>query len=193
MGFVGVIGCIAILAVAVIILVIIAIALYNKLVGLRNRSEGAWADIDVQLKKRYNLIPNLVETVKGYAGHERETLENVIKARQQAVQIEGDVAKTAEAENMLTQALRQLFAVSENYPELKANQNFLELQASLEKIEEALSQSRRYYNAVVRDLNIAVEKVPTNIIAGMFNFKKKEYFEVEDVEQREVPKVDFDR
>lgn len=193
MGFVGVIGCIAILAVAAIILVIIAIALYNKLVGLRNRSEGAWADIDVQLKKRYNLIPNLVETVKGYAGHERETLENVIKARQQAVQIEGDVAKTAQAENMLTQALRQLFAVSENYPELKANQNFLELQASLEKIEEALSQSRRYYNAVVRDLNIAVEKVPTNIIAGMFNFKKKEYFEVEDVEQREVPKVDFDR
>ena len=187
MGFVGV------LVIAAIILVIIAIFLYNKLVGLRNRSESAWADIDVQLKKRYNLIPNLVETVKGYAGHERETLENVIKARQQAVQIEGDVAKTAEAENMLTQALRQLFAVSENYPELKANQNFLELQASLEKIEEALSQSRRYYNAVVRDLNTAVEKVPTNIIAGMFNFKKKEYFEVEDVEQREVPKVDFDR
>ena len=191
MGIVGIIGCLAVLAIGVIILVVIAIVLYNKLVGLKNRSENAWADIDVQLKKRYDLIPNLVETVKGYAGHEKETLENVIKARQQAIQITDDVAKMAKAENMLTQALRQLFAVAENYPDLKANQNFLELQKTLETIENALSESRRYYNAVVRDLNTAIEKVPTNIIASIFHFLKREYFEIEDVGQKEPPKVDF--
>lgn len=191
MGIVGIIGCLATFAIAVIILVVIAIVLYNKLVGLKNRSENAWADIDVQLKKRYDLIPNLVETVKGYAGHEKETLENVIKARQQAIQITDDVAKMAKAENMLTQALRQLFAVAENYPDLKANQNFLELQKTLKTIENALSESRRYYNAVVRDFNTTIEKVPTNIIASIFHFLKREYFEIEDVGQKEPPKVDF--
>jgi len=191
MGFAGIIGCLAVLAIGVIILVVIAIVLYNKLVGLKNRSENAWADIDVQLKKRYDLIPNLVETVKGYASHEKETLENVIKARQQAIQITDDVAKMANAENMLTQSLRQLFAVAENYPDLKANQNFLELQKTLETIENVLSESRRYYNAVVRDLNTAIEKVPTNIIASIFHFLKREYFEIEDVGQKEPPKVDF--
>ncbi|MCK5832909.1 LemA family protein [bacterium] len=191
MGFVGIAGCFGILAVFVIALVVIVITLYNKLVGLKNRAENAWADIDVQLKKRYDLIPNLVETVKGYASHESETLENVIKARQQAIQVTDDVAKMAQAENVLTQALRQLFAVAESYPDLKANQNFLELQASLEKIENDLSDSRRYYNAVVRDLNTTVEKVPTNFVAMLFHFTKREYFEIEDVAQKEAPKVDF--
>ncbi len=193
MSIAAVIGCLGVGGVALAILLVVGVMLYNKLVELKNRSENAWADVDVQLKKRYDLIPNLVETVKGYAGHESETLENVIKARQQAIQISGDVAKMAQAENVLSQALRQLFAVAENYPELKANQNFLELQATLEKIENALSDSRRYYNAVVRDLNTAIEKVPTNIIASLFRFVKRDYFEIEDKAQRETPKVDFSK
>jgi len=191
MGIFGIIGCLGILAVGAIILVVIVISLYNKLVGLKNRGENAWADIDVQLKKRYDLIPNLVETVKGYASHESETLENVIKARQQAIQITDDVAKMAKAENVLTQALRQLFAVAESYPDLKANENFLELQRTLETIENALSESRRYYNAVVRDLNTTIEKVPTNFVAMIFHFSKRDYFEIEDIAQKEAPKVDF--
>jgi len=185
------IGCFGIIVVGAVILVVVVVALYNKLVTLKNRSENAWADVDVQLKRRYDLIPNLVETVKGYAGHEKETLENVIKARQQAVQVTGDIAKMAEAENFLTQALRQLFAVAEAYPDLKANQNFLELQATLSDIEEILSQARRYYNAVVRDLNTTVEKVPTNFVAMIFGFKKREYFEIEDAAAREAPTIDF--
>ena len=183
--------CLGLFAVALIILVFVVIGLYNKLVELRNRAENGWADIDVQLKRRYDLIPNLVETVKGYATHERETFENVIKARQQAIQITDDVAKMAGAENMLTQALRQLFAVAEAYPDLKANQNFMDLQNELSNIEEILSQARRYYNAVVRDLNTTVEKVPTNFVAMIFGFKKREYFEIEDEAARVAPKIDF--
>jgi len=189
----GFFGCLGILAVVVIIVAVFVIMLYNRLVGLKNRAESSWADIDCQRKRRYDLIPNLVETVKGYAGHERETFENVTKARQQAIEVTGDVAKMAQAENFLTQTLRSLFALAEAYPELKANQNFLDLQAQLAEIEEVLSQARRYYNAVVRDLNTAVEKVPTNIVAMLFGFKKREYFEIEDAAAREAPKVDFSR
>jgi len=189
----GFFGCLGILAVVVIIVAVFVIMLYNRLVGLKNRAESSWADIDVQLKRRYDLIPTRVETVKGYAGHERETFENVTKARQQAIEVTGDVAKMAQAENFLTQTLRSLFALAEAYPELKANQNFLDLQAQLAEIEEVLSQARRYYNAVVRDLNTAVEKVPTNIVAMLFGFKKREYFEIEDAAAREAPKVDFSR
>jgi len=191
MQVLGIFGCIGIIGALLVLLVVIVVVLYNKLVGLKNRSENAWADIDVQLKRRYDLIPNLVETVKGYAGHERETFESVIKARQQAIQVTDDVAKMAEAENVLTGALRQLFALAENYPELKANQNFMDLQAQLSEIEEILSQARRYYNAVVRDLNTTIEKVPTNFVAMIFGFKKREYFEVEDVAERAAPRVDF--
>jgi len=191
MGAIGIFGCFGILGALLVILVLIVAVLYNKLVGLKNMSEGAWADIDVQLKRRYDLIPNLVETVKGYAGHEKTTLENVTKARQQAIDVTGDVAKMAQAENMLTQALRQLFALAEAYPDLKANQNFLDLQGQLSEIEEVLSQARRYYNAVVRDLNTAIEKIPTNFVAMIFGFKKREYFEIEDEAERRVPTVDF--
>jgi len=183
--------CLGAFAVVLVILVFVGIGLYNRLIDLKNRAENGWADVDVQLKRRYNLIPNLVETVKGYASHERETLENVIKARQQAVDVTGDVAQQAQAENVLTGMLRQLFAVAEQYPELKANQNFLNLQDELSNIEKVLSEARRYYNAVVRDLNTAIERVPTNFIAMIFSFKKREYFEIEDAEAREVPKVDF--
>lgn len=185
--------CLGIFAVALIILVFVGIGLYNKLIEMRNRAENGWADIDVQLKRRYDLIPNLVETVKSYAGHERETLENVTKARQQAIDVTGDVAQQAQAENMITGALRQLFALSESYPNLKANENFMHLQAELANIEEVLSQARRYYNAVVRDLNTMIDRVPTNFIAMIFGFKKREYFEIDDESIREAPKVDFSR
>jgi len=184
--------CLGIFVAGALILALVGVALYNRLVDLRNRGENAWADIDVQLKRRYNLIPNLVETVKGYAGHEKETLENVTKARQQAIEVTGDLEKMAQAENALTRTLRQLFAVAEAYPDLKANESFLDLQNQLSETEDLLSQARRYYNAVVRDLNTAVEKVPTNIVAMLFNFNKREYFEIEDAAAREVPKVDFD-
>lgn len=183
--------CGALVFAVLIILVVVFIALYNKLVMLRNRSDNAWADIDVQLRRRYDLIPNLVETVKGYAGHEKTTLENVVKARQQAVQVVGDFSKMPQAENMLTQALRQLFAVAEAYPDLKANQNFLDLQGQLSRVEEVLSEARRYYNAVVRDLNTAIDVVPTNLVAMLFGFKKREYFELEDDTARQAPKVSF--
>ncbi len=179
-----------IIIIAVIIL-IVAVFLYNRLVKLRNLSEQAWSDIDVQLQRRYNLIPNLVETVKGYAIHERETFENVIKARQQAVNIKDSVPKKARAENFLTQALRQLFAVAEAYPELKANQNFLELQDQLEEVENHIQLARRYYNAVARDLNNAVQMFPSNIVANTFAFHIKDYFELEDVGARIAPEVRF--
>ena len=190
-GPLGIIGCLGAIFVIAIIFGIWGVSLYNKLVKIKNRAENAWADVDVQLKRRYDLIPNLVETVKGYASHEKETLENVIQARQQAIQVTDDVAKMAEAENTLTQALRQLFAVAEAYPDLKANQNFLELQTTLDKIEMELAQARRYYNAVVRDLNTMVETVPTNIVASLFDFDQREYFELEDEAERQAPSVDF--
>ncbi len=182
------------------ILIIVAIALvlwvifsYNRLIVLRTRANEAWADIDVQLKRRYDLIPNLIETVKGYASHEKSVFENVTKARAQAMTAEesGDPKKVAEAENQLTSTLKSLFAVSEGYPELKASNNFMELQRELRDTEDKIQASRRFYNRNVRDLNIKVQMFPTKIIAGMFNFEKKDFFEVDDPKQRENVKVEF--
>ena len=173
----------------IVLLAIFVIGIYNRLVRLRNRVEAAWAQIDVQLKRRHDLVPNLVETVKGYAAHERETLESVIKARQQAVAAEG-VEDQAQAENMLTGALRQLFAVSEAYPDLKANQNFLSLQEELSKTEERIAFSRQFYNEQTLAYDNALETFPSNMVAGMFNFEPKVYFEAEEA-SRAAPKVDF--
>jgi len=178
------------LVIVAVVLVAWAVMAYNGLVRLRERSDGAWADIDVQLKRRYDLIPNLVETVKGYAGHEKETLEGVIAARNQAMSA-GGVAEQAKAENMLTGALKSLFALSEAYPQLQAAGGFQQLQGQLTEIETQISQARRYYNAVVRDYNAKTKTVPTNMIAGSFGFREREYFELDDDVQREAPQVDF--
>jgi len=169
---------------------IAAVAGYNKLVGLRQRSEEAWSDIDVQLKRRTDLIPNLVETVKGYAAHERGTLDAVVRARGAAMTAQTPDTR-AQAENALTSALRQLFALAEAYPDLKANQNFAQLQTSLGEIENAIQDSRRYYNAVVRDFNTTIDTVPTNVIASMFRFAKRQYFELESQQDRQAPRVAF--
>ena len=171
-------------------LVIAIVVTYNKLVGLRQRSEEAWSDIDVQLKRRTDLVPNLVETVKGYAAHERGTLDQVIHARGAAVSAQTPEAR-AQAENQLTGALRQLFALAESYPDLKANQGFRDLQASLTTIEETVQSSRRYYNAVVRDLNTTIDSFPSNQIALFFRFPKRTYFELDRPEDRQVPRVAF--
>jgi LemA protein len=171
-------------------LIVAAIAAYNKLVGLRQRSEEAWSDIDVQLKRRTDLVPNLVETVKGYAAHERGTLDAVVRARGAAMTASTPDTR-AQAENALTGALRQLFALAEAYPDLKANQNFGQLQTSLGEIENAIQDSRRYYNAVVRDLNTTIDTVPTNVIASMFRFAKRQYFELENQQDRQAPRVAF--
>jgi LemA protein len=155
--------------------------------------EEAWSDIDVQLKRRYDLIPNLVETVKGYASHEKETLEKVTKARTDAMaaQSGGDLKKSAEAENMLSSTLKSIFALSENYPDLKANQNFLELQRELSDTENKIQASRRFYNGNVRDFNTKLQVFPTNIMAGMLGFKNREFFEIENEKERENVKVEF--
>jgi len=181
---------VVILVAIVILLTLYGVSIYNSLIKLRNMVRNAWSDIDVQLKKRHDLIPNLVETVKGYAAHEKTVLENITKARSMAAQAKGP-EESAQAENMLTQALRQLFAVVENYPDLKANQNFLALQEELRNVENQIQEARRYYNAVVRDYNIRTESFPSNIIASIFNFKKEEFFEIEEPEEREVPRVQF--
>lgn len=166
-----------------------AMAVYNSLIVLRNKVDEGWSDIDTQLKRRWDLIPNMVETVKGYAKHEKGVFEEVTKARSQAMQ-----AKTpeehAQAENMLSSTLKSLFAVAENYPELKANQNFMDLQATLREVEEHIQMSRRYYNGTVRDYNTKLQVFPNNIIAGMLGFKKREYFEIEEEERKNV-KVSF--
>ena len=179
-----------ILLAVVALLVIFVIAMYNGLVRLRVQCDNAWSDIDVQLKRRYDLIPNLVETVKGYAAHERETLEGVVSARNRAMTTEGPAAK-AEAEGMLTAALRQVFALAEAYPQLRAVESFTQLQGTLNQIEDAIQIARRYYNAVVRDLNTKISVFPSNIIAGMFGFKPREFFEISTPAEREVPKVSF--
>ncbi|PYN81743.1 MAG: hypothetical protein DMD97_01835 [Candidatus Rokuibacteriota bacterium] len=171
-------------------LVVVVIAGYNKLVGLRQRSEEAWSDIDVQLKRRTDLVPNVVETVKGYAAHERTTLDQVIRARGAAVAAQTPEARS-QAENQLTGALRQLFALAESYPDLKANQNFRDLQSSLGEIEETIQNSRRYYNAVVRDFNTTIDSFPSNQIAMFFRFAKRGYFELDRPEDRQVPRVSF--
>ncbi|MBT5849229.1 MAG: LemA family protein [Acidimicrobiaceae bacterium] len=172
-----------------VLLVIFVISFYNKLVKLRNRIENAWAQIDVQLKRRWDLIPNLVETVKGYASHERETLEAVIAARNAATTASGP-AEQAANENMLTGALRQLFAVSEAYPELKANENFLELQEELTATEGRIAYARQHYNDQVTKYNTAIETFPAVVIAGMLGFAEREYFEADD-ESRGNVSVEF--
>lgn len=180
------IGLIA-LVVAVVIYLMYA---YNGLVRLKVQCDNAWSDIDVQLKRRYDLIPNIVETVKGYAAHEKGTLEGVVTARNQAMSAQGPAAK-GEAEGMLTGALRQVFALAEAYPQLRAVESFTQLQNTLNQIEDTLQNARRYYNAVVRDFNTMIEQFPSNIVAGMGNFKQREFFEISAPAEREVPKVSF--
>ncbi len=174
----------------VVLLLAFVAGAYNALVRLRNQVENAWSQIDVQLKRRHDLIPNLVETVKGYAGHERQTLENVIKARNMAVSAQG-VADRAQAENILTGALKSLFAVTEAYPNLKADQSFLRLQEEVASTENKVAFSRQFYNDSVMIFNTRREVFPTNIIANMFNFVRREFFEVNDEAQREAPQVKF--
>jgi LemA protein len=175
------------LAAAIVLWVIL---LYNSLVRMRSMVEEAWSGIDVQLKRRTDLIPNLVSTVKGYAEHEKGTLEEVIRLRGVAQNAQG-VGETAQAQGLLGAALGKLFALAENYPELKANANFAQLQASLAEIEEQVQLARRYYNGAVRNLNIAVESFPSNLVAGRFGFEKAEFFELESPSERAVPKVEF--
>ena len=179
-----------IIVIVVAVLALMLIALYNSLVSKRIRCREAWAQIDVQLKRRYDLIPNLVETVKGYAAHEKETLEAVIAARNAAVSADG-VAAQAEAENMLSGALRQIFALSEAYPNLKANENFAQLQEELTTTENKISFSRQHYNDSVAVYNMARQKFPGNMVAGMFGFKRMEFFELAEQDQREAPQVSF--
>jgi LemA protein len=172
-----------------VVIVFLVIGMYNGLVQLRVRADSAWSDIDVQLKRRHDLIPNLVETVKGYAAHEKGTFENIAKFRSQAMQASSPGDK-AVAENQLTGALKSLFAVAENYPELKASEEFTQLQGSLSQTEDTIQNSRRYYNAVVRDLNTKIQTFPTNILAGMFGFQTRQFFEV-DAADREPVAVKF--
>lgn len=165
------------------LLVLWVIFAYNRFITLVQRAKEAWADIDVQLKRRYDLIPNLVETVRGYMQHEAGTLEKVTKARTAAMEAGGGITQKGEAENMLTDALKSLFAVSEAYPDLKANTNFLELQRELSDTENKIQAARRFYNGVVRDLNTAIQSFPGNIIAGLFRFAEREFFELGADEQ----------
>lgn len=180
--------------VIIIVVVIVGYILmaYNSLVRMRNQVKESWSDIDVQLKRRHNLIPNVVETVKGYATHERETLDSVTQARSQAVQA-STPEEQAKAENMLSQTLKTLFAVSERYPDLKANANFLDLQRELSDTENKIQAARRNYNSTVRELNTTIESFPSNVIANMFSFKQSEYFGVDSEEEKEVPKVSFEK
>lgn len=174
---------------AVAVLFIGGIALYNGLVKLREQADAAWADIDVQLKRRYDLIPNVVESVKGYAAHEHKTLEAVVAARSSAMSAQSPVER-GRAEGMLTGALKSLFALAEAYPDLKAAAGFRDLQGTLSNLEESIQNARRYYNAVVRDFNTKIHQVPSNLIANSFNFREREFFEVPEGEKA-VPNVSF--
>ena len=175
--------------VAVVILWLIGS--YNGFIRLRNREKEAESDIDVQTKRRYDLIPNLVETVKGYMTHERSVLENVTKARTSAMQTSGTALDKAGAENMLSNTLKTLFAVAENYPDLKANANFLDLQRELADTENKIQAARRFYNSVVKDLNTKVESFPSNVVANIFGFKQENFFEVSSEEEKQPVKVAF--
>jgi LemA protein len=177
----------------VVVIIIAVISLYNGLIRLKNRVNEAWSDIDVQLKRRYDLIPNLIETVKGYAAHERETLEKVINARNAAMaaQSTGDAKAQGEAENALSGTLKSIFALAESYPDLKANQNFLELQRELSDTENKIQSSRRFYNGNVRDFNTKIQTFPNNIIAGWLKFSERKFFEIENEEERKNVKVEF--
>ncbi len=175
--------------VVVLIIVIWFIGSYNRFVSLRNRIEEAFSTMDVYLKKRYDLVPNLVETVKGYASHESSTFENIVNARNKAMGAQS-LEERAQGENMLTGTLKSLFALAENYPDLKANQNFLDLQGQLSGIENDITNARKYYNAVIREFNIARERFPSVIVANMMHLEKKQMFEIEDAERQNV-KVQF--
>jgi LemA protein len=174
----------------IVLVIVWLVGIYNGLVRLRNQVKEAWSQVDVQLKRRFDLIPNLIETVRGYMTHERETLEAVTQARA-SVAGAGNVQERLDAEGGLTAALGRLFAVAENYPDLKANQNFLALQEELASTENKISASRNYYNTNVLQLNNKVQMFPSNIVAGMFNFQTGEFFEIKDPTERAAPKVDF--
>src|SRR4051795_12055532 len=186
----GLVVLLVVLAV-VVVLALVGVGLYNGLIRLRNVVQESWRQIDVELNRRHDLIPNLVETVKGYASHERETLQAVTNARAAAAAPGASPAQQAQQENVLTAGLGRLFAVAEAYPDLKANTNFLQLQRDLTDTEDRVAASRRFYNANVRALNTKVETVPSNIVAGMFSIKTAEYFEVEDAATRAAPQVSF--
>lgn len=186
----GILGGIILLIVILVVIVIIFIGLYNSIVSLRNRVDNAWSQIDVQLRKRFDLIPNLVETVKGYAAHERETLEKVIEARQMGMNATG-VKDQAQADNMITGTLKSLFAVAENYPNLKADAHFTKLMEELQGIEGNIAFARQFFNDMVMQFNTRIQTFPGNIFAGMFGFKIKDYFLVEDSVAREPVKVQF--
>ena len=182
-----------VLIVIVVILGLFLITTYNRLITLRQRVKEAWSDIDIQLKRRHDLIPNLIETVKGYAAHERGTFDEVTKARADAVAAgaSGSPQQMAQAENVLTGALRSLFAVAENYPQLQAVQEFKDLSENLTATEDKIAFARRFYNGNVRDFNTALQTFPTNILASTFGFKPEQYFELADQTDREVPQVKF--
>lgn len=180
-----------IVLIILVILVAAVVTVYNKLVRLRNTVKSSWSDIDVQCKKRFDLVPNLVETVKGYASHEKTVFEKVTQARAMAMQA-ASPAEMAKAENMIRDTLKSLFAVAEAYPELKANANFMQLQSQLQELENNIEYARRYYNAVVRDFNILIESFPSNLVASAFNFKQAELFQLETPEiERKPVKVSF--
>jgi len=175
----------------IIVVLIWAVMVYNGLITMKNRVDEAWSDIDVQLKRRYDLIPNVMETVKGYAKHEDNVFKQVTEARTAAMAAKGDLKSSAQAERDLSGTLKTLFAVAENYPELKANQNFMSLQQELSDTEDKIQAARRFYNGNVRDYNTQLEVFPNNFLAGMFNFKKRELFEIENAQERENVKVSF--
>jgi len=177
------------LLLALALLAVFVVGVYNGLIKLKNKVDEGWADIDTQLKRRHDLIPNIVETVKGYASHEAQTLENITKARSDAMSAQ-DTKGKEDAENMLSGALKSIFALAENYPDLKANQNFLDLQQTLTEVEENIQLSRRYYNATVRDFNTKIEVFPNNLLASPFGFKKRDFFQASDDEKKNV-KVSF--
>ena len=179
-----------VIVVVVVLLLLWLVAMYNKLVRLRNRSENAWAQVDVQLRKRYDLIPNLIETVKGYAAHERETFEAVTNARVQAQQAQS-VAQQAQAENVLTAALGRLFAVAEAYPQLRATENFQQLQGELTNTEDQIAGARRIYNGNVQSYNTRIQTFPGTVFASTFGFEKRDFFELDAPADREVPVVSF--
>jgi LemA protein len=180
-----------ILLIILAILAVVVITLYNKLIRLRNTVKSSWSDMDVQCKKRYDLVPNLVETVKGYASHEKAVFEKVTQARSMAMQAHSP-AEMAKAENLVRDTLKSLFAVAEAYPELKANANFQQLQSQLQELENNIEYARRYYNAVVRDYNTLIESFPSNVIASYFKFEKGQFFELEAPEvERKIPRVSF--
>jgi LemA protein len=175
---------------AILLFLVFGVFIFNRLVSLKMRVKEAWSDIEVQLKRRHDLIPNLVETVKGYATHEKEVFEKVTQARNQALGAQ-NLEERSKAENFLSQTLKSLFAVVENYPELKAATNFLELQRELRDTEDKIQAARRFYNTNVMELNTAIETFPSNLIANLFNFKKEQFFELENPSEKEAPKVSF--